>query len=263
MASAWSAPLDPFLVLLGGPVAEEPGHGVAVGEAPDDVGAAADLAVEALRWGDGPEIWRQMSLWKVAERLSGRHRLRAGGEVRPNQTVEAIAPGQSWAYRARQIDDLVEVEVIRLGTQRPARVLIRFVDASFEGREEWVPPARLKVHWGKVEEYRARELRWERVEQSDLDQDDPRLDAANQVFELLIDEKLAWVGYRETAVSIADPAGLAELIGLSEDALAQHPDSFVEDGVLIAPWETIEQIARAALARNPEPVLHYLSLIHI
>jgi hypothetical protein len=29
-------------------------------------------------------------------------------------------PGESWAYRARGVDDLVEVVVVRFGTQHPA-----------------------------------------------------------------------------------------------------------------------------------------------
>jgi len=56
-------------------------------------------------------------------------------------------PGESWAYRARSVDELVEVVVVRRGTQRPARVFVRFVDDRFEGRQEWVPPSRLKVRW--------------------------------------------------------------------------------------------------------------------
>jgi len=62
-----------------------------------------------------------------------------------------MEPGQSWAYRARRVDDFVEVVVLRMGTQKPARVLVRFVDDRFEGREEWVPPARLKVPWSEVD----------------------------------------------------------------------------------------------------------------
>ena len=34
---------------------------------------------------------------------------------------------------------------MRLRAQRPARLLLRFVDDRFEGRQEWVPPSRLKV----------------------------------------------------------------------------------------------------------------------
>ena len=36
-----------------------------------------------------------------------------------------VHPGEQWAYRARRIDDLVEVEVVKLGTQKPARVQVR------------------------------------------------------------------------------------------------------------------------------------------
>jgi hypothetical protein len=58
---------------------------------------------------------------------------------------------------------VVEVEVVRIGTRRPARVLVRFVDAEQEGREDWVPPARLKVPWSDVDAWLAREQRWEAV----------------------------------------------------------------------------------------------------
>lgn len=49
---------------------------------------------------------------------------------------ESAQPGERWAYRARGIDDLVEVEVIRFGIKKPLRVLIRFVEENLEGREE-------------------------------------------------------------------------------------------------------------------------------
>ncbi|BAS11745.1 hypothetical protein AHiyo8_00480 [Arthrobacter sp. Hiyo8] len=52
-----------------------------------------------------------------------------------------MEPGESWAYRGRGVDPLVEVRVVRQGTQKPARVLVRFVSDEFEGKEEWVPPA--------------------------------------------------------------------------------------------------------------------------
>ena len=44
-----AAALDPLVVLLGEDGADEAGQGVAVGEDPDDVGAAFDLAVEPLQ----------------------------------------------------------------------------------------------------------------------------------------------------------------------------------------------------------------------
>ena len=107
--------------------------------------------------------------------------------------------GQAWAYRARQVDELVEVKVLRLGTQRPARVLVRFVDDAFEGREEWVPPARLKVPWDNVGDYRAREDRWERIREAGVSDDDPKVDAAESILEMLLsDEERAQlvVGHR-------------------------------------------------------------------
>jgi len=103
------------------------------------------------------------------------------------EAAGGIQPGQRWAYRARQVDELVEVSVVRLGTQQPARVLVRFVDDAFEGREEWVPPARLKVRWGSVDQYRAREERWDRIHAAGLSPDDPREDAAERVIEIIFD----------------------------------------------------------------------------
>ena len=84
-----------------------------------------------------------------------------------------VEAGQEWAYRARQADDLVQVRVLRLGTQRPARVLVQFADEVFEGRQEWVPPARLKAHWQDVGQYRAREALWNRIHAAGLPPDDP------------------------------------------------------------------------------------------
>jgi hypothetical protein len=167
-----------------------------------------------------------------------------------------MEPGDSWAYRARQVDPLVEVFVVRLGTQKPARVLVRFVDDEFEGREEWVPPARLKVPWSEVEEYRVREKRWDRLYATGLDRDDPREDAALQVLELLIGNEVASIGYRQGgAISICQPEALANQLGLGVEQLTGHPDSFAEDGVVIAPWEVTELVVRTAAEQSPERIM--------
>lgn len=167
-----------------------------------------------------------------------------------------MEPGESWAYRARQVDPLVEVCVVRLGTQKPARVLVRFVDDEFEGREEWVPPARLKVRWSGVGEYRAREERWDRIHATGLGLGDPREDAANEVLEFLVDDEVARVGYRNGgAISICQPELLASQLGLQVEQLSGHPDAFVEDGVVIAPWEVTELVVRAAAQQNPERIM--------
>lgn len=168
-----------------------------------------------------------------------------------------MEPGESWAYRARGVDPLVEVSVVRLGSQKPARVLVHFVADEFEGREEWVSPARLKALWEGVGEYRAREERWNRIYDAGLDLDDPRRSAAEEVFELLIEREVAWVGYRKGgAIWIAQPEVLATQLDLGVEQLIGHPDSFVEDGVVVAPWEITELVVRTAAQRSPDTIMN-------
>jgi hypothetical protein len=63
------------------------------------------------------------------------------------------AIGEAWGYRARGREPLVPVEVRRMGTKRPLRVLVvRFLDDEFEGREDWVSPSRLKMRWEHSED---------------------------------------------------------------------------------------------------------------
>jgi hypothetical protein len=67
-----AAALGPFVVLFGQDGADDADQGVAVGEDADDVGAPADLAVEALV-GLFDQIWRQTSSGNAVKvRTSGR-----------------------------------------------------------------------------------------------------------------------------------------------------------------------------------------------
>jgi hypothetical protein len=152
------------------------------------------------------------------------------------------------------------VTVIRLGTQRPARVQVRFTGEAFEGRQEWVPPARLKSRWDHVEEFRAREARWDRIHAAGLPLDDPREDAAQTVIELLLADDEVVVGYRESgAIRLRDPAAVAAKLGLDLGQLTGHPIAFTENEVLIAPWEVTELIVTTAACRNPQPVLDHVA----
>lgn len=63
-----------------------------------------------------------------------------------------VTVGELWAYRQRGTDPVTRVEVLRLGTAKPPRVLVKFTDDQFEGRSEWVPPRRLKVPWDQADE---------------------------------------------------------------------------------------------------------------
>lgn len=171
-----------------------------------------------------------------------------------------MEPGERWAYRARQVDELVEVRVLRLGTQRPAWVLVRFVDDAFEGREEWVPPARLKVPWADVAPFRERGQAWDRVREAGIPDDDPRVQAAEQVFELLFDNEDASVCYRDAgALRVGDPDALAARLGLDVRQIADHPLAFTDGEAVIAPWEVTELVVTTAARQNPDPILEFVA----
>lgn len=164
--------------------------------------------------------------------------------------------GQSWAYRARQTDDLAEVEVLRFGSQRPARVLVRFVGDDYEGRQGWVPPSRLKVRWDAVDFYRQREAQWNRIYVLGPGVDDPAEHAAEEVFEMLIDSAVARMEYREDgACRISDSERLVELSGLAPETWTQSPEAFHEGNELVVPWPITQKIAAATARRNPGPLL--------
>lgn len=168
-----------------------------------------------------------------------------------------MEPGESWAYRARGIDPLVEVHVVRQGVQKPARVLVRFVGDEFEGKEEWVPPARLKVLWSEAAEYQAREQRWSRVSSAGPDSEDPRHYAAGEILDEFLDSGLATFNYREgSSITIRLPDALAAKLGLRVEQFIDYPEAFIEDGAVIAPWPATELVARTVAEQNAKKILH-------
>lgn len=172
------------------------------------------------------------------------------------EMIDAMEPGQAWGYRARGVDPLVEVRVLRLGTNRPARVLVAFVDDAFEGKEEWVPPARLKVPWSDAAEFEAREDRWNRVASVGPAQEDPRSYAASEIVDEYLDEELGSINYRGgDSICLKEPKLLAEQLNVQVEQLTGHPEAFTENGYIIAPWPATELIARALAEKNAEKVL--------
>lgn len=146
--------------------------------------------------------------------------------------------------------------MLKIGSQRPARLLVRFVDERFEGRQEWVPPARLKVRWEAVDAFRAREALWERIDELGIG-DEPVSRAAEEVFEALIPTDVARIEYREAgACRVTNSDQLAELTGLDATIWTHCPDGFADGDDLVVPWPITEQIAAAAAQRNPDPILH-------
>ena len=170
------------------------------------------------------------------------------------------AVGEAWAYRARYQDPLVQVVVVRFGVKTPRRVRVRFVDDEFEGREDWVPPARLKAPWQEVDAFIARERRWEAVVSASPEYDAPDESAASIVFDLLIDSGLATLGYNAErgVIRIHDVDGLATYLDL--DPAEQRADavSFEEEGDLVAPWPITITVAKRAAERDPHTILRYV-----
>ena len=171
----------------------------------------------------------------------------------------AAQVGELWAYRARRIDEVVQVEVVKLGTQRPPRVLVRWVDESFEGRQEWVPPARLKVRWDAVSAFREHETRWDLIDALGIG-DEPVYRAAEEVFDAVIDGAVARMDYRECGAGrITDSCRLADLTGLGPAVWSQCPQAFAEGADLVVPWPVTLEIVIAAARRNPSPILEIVS----
>lgn len=163
------------------------------------------------------------------------------------------AVGEVWAYRARGVDPLTRVMVVRHGQRRPPRVLIRHEDEEMEALEEWVPPGRLKVPWDQVGELIAVEARWKAVQDLSADHDHDEARAAEAVLDSHVDYEIA--AYRDQYLSVRDAPALAELTGLTMEELTGHRLSFESDGAVIVPWPVALQAAKALARRMPEQVI--------
>ena len=168
--------------------------------------------------------------------------------------------GEVWAYRALRLDPLVAVEVLKNGTRKPARVLVRFVDAKFEGREQWVPPVRLKVLWSEVSEFMAGETRWEAIT-AESPRDTPETNAAEIVFDLVVDEEMAVLedAFRSPYLRVVNTQALADWLGWAPSDFRSHPATFEDEtGDLIAPWPTALAVARSAAEISTTKILDHV-----
>lgn len=172
----------------------------------------------------------------------------------------SVETGERWAYRARGIDPLVEVDVLKIGTNKPARVLVRFTDEAFEGREEWVPPNRLKVRWTEVESFLAQEEMWARVTASSPNHDDHVLGAAEVVFDELIPRDIAELDYRCAVLRTKNLDGLVSLVNIDSREITERAESFIEheDQAWIAPFEAALLVATTAAKMNSETILRWV-----
>lgn len=166
-----------------------------------------------------------------------------------------MEPGEVWGYRARRGDELTPVRFVRLGTGKPVRVLVRFEALEMEGREEWVPPARLKVSWEQADAFRAREARWDALRRLSPSRDTVEAQAACEVFAALVAKEIATMDWREYFMVIRDAPALSAASGVPVEAFTGDPVGFVDEEGLVVTWPVALATAKALAARNPEPLL--------
>jgi hypothetical protein len=170
-----------------------------------------------------------------------------GQDLRVPQNIAELRVGSEWAYRQHRDDPIVRVRVLRIGKERPLRAKVRFVDDEFEGREDWVPRARLKARWEGLGLWQAREERWEAVRHAAAPAySSPEYWATDYVLSCVVDFGVeTGCGRNATVLSISDPNALANLLGLTTKELAEDPLAFDDDdGSLVASWATAERVAR-------------------
>jgi hypothetical protein len=180
----------------------------------------------------------------------------------PFRSPEVLV-GEEWAYRERANSNPTAVRVTKVGTARPPRVKILFLDDAFEGREEWVPPSRLKVLWADLDAWRAREDRWDAVATASVGIDGtPELWAAETVFEVVAGEDVLSMGYREHAgvLCISDASKAADLLGTDPSIFLSDALAFVdEDGTIVVPWNITVVLARDAAPTHANAVLREIA----
>lgn len=172
--------------------------------------------------------------------------------------LTGLTPGERWAYRHHSVESVVCVEILKLGSSRPPRVLVKFEDDEFEGRQEWVPPGRLKVPWVDVEGWLERERRWAALrEASGAFRESSEDRALSMLFDYLPDWDLARLLYNTNAgiLEIPNVEALAADLELDRELLVGDPVSFVEDGSLFVPLSVTLLVAERLARRYADGVL--------
>lgn len=169
-----------------------------------------------------------------------------------------LAEGQRWAYLLKtRTADVAEVVVRRCGTKRPSRALLDFVDDSYEGRHEWVPPSRLVCRWEESPAWVDKRRRWAVAEQlSDVANGTVELTAASLVLSVRRFEPLAAVADERDNVGVlvvADIHGLDAEYPVGD--LESRPGAFRDGDTLIVPWPAAMDVARRLAEQHSEEVL--------
>jgi len=169
-----------------------------------------------------------------------------------------LAEGQRWAYLlTTRTTDIAEVVVRRCGTKRPSRALVEFVDDSFEGRREWVPPSRLVCRWDDSPEWVESKCRWTNARVlSKAATGTVELTAAYSVLSIRRFEPVAAVAEEHDnagVLVIADIESLSAEYPVAD--LEARPGAFRDGDTLVVPWPAAMDVARRLAERHSEEVL--------
>lgn len=172
--------------------------------------------------------------------------------------------GERWAYRVSPHHGPVsEVEVMRIGTQRPLRVKVQFIAEEAEGRQEWVSPARLRVRWEACEAWLERERAWNDLIHDCPEDEDVDFIAATYVYEACPSDDMLRLeqSSREAGLLyVYEPAALAERLGTPPTLFTSDPRALVDDnGTITAPWPTALDVARRLAAVHAEHLVQSLA----
>jgi len=129
---------------------------------------------------------------------------------------------------------------------------VRFLDDEFEGREDWVPPARLKVLWAESERWLAREGRWIAVRDASAT---ARETIEHRAAQLVIGhvEALTFLDsqdmYRDAVLTVDDQDAFRAHVGFDPADLLEEEAAFVdENGSIVAPSSgLVRAVERAAV----------------
>jgi hypothetical protein len=175
-----------------------------------------------------------------------------------------LEPGEKWAYRKAPYNGPVsEVQVLKIGSQRPLRVKVRFLEEEAEGREEWVPPARLRVPWTQKDNWLENQRRWDELTSDGPDDESAEFLAASIVFDECPLEGVVWMGwnFRERGLLyIHDAPTLAAMLQVTEDSFRTDPRTLTDDqGTLTAPWPTTVAASRLIAKAHAEHLVNVLA----
>jgi hypothetical protein len=181
----------------------------------------------------------------------------------PTAADLGIEPGQRWAYRATSsplTDQVTEVIVLKVGTKRPARVQVEFVDDADEGRRAWVPPVRLVVRWPAAAAWVERQQKWQRVVA--LSSHVAYSVEAFACSEVLgaVDPTIERVGFEPDSYPVGvlvvrDPSVLD---GLDDHCISSLNGAFVDGGVLVAPWPAALSLAEHLASQHSERIVEWV-----